>query len=212
MFTGYALLTEGLTITSAGESGLVSYAYALVVPFLQVIILGKRVRLHNLAGLAAVLAGMYIFTSAGKNASGWNRGDTLTFLAAVSYAFNIIYLDKYTRIYSPAVLTGLQFGVMAVLGALYSLLNEDVFLRITQDFVFSLFYLVVFGSAAAIFIMNRYQKGTTPVRAVVIYAMEPVLAVLSGWILLGEKIGFYGILGGGVIIGGVLVSEIMEAF
>ena len=85
------------------------------------------------------------------------------------------------------MLTGLQFAVMAVLAVIYVLFFEDPFIHFTFSFFISLFYLSVFGSVVAIFLMNRYQKGTTPVRAVIIYALEPVLAVVSGWLFLGEK-------------------------
>ncbi len=159
--------------------------------------------------LVLAILGMYIFTSPGASGTaGWNMGDTLTLIASVSYAFNIIYLDRYSREHNPALLTGLQFAVMAVLGWFYAVFFEETFVRLTPGFMFSLFYLTIFGSIAAISLMNRYQKGTTPVRAVIIYALEPVLAVGSGFIFLGDKIGASGITGGSIIIGGVLLSEL----
>lgn len=213
MFAGYGLLTAGLVLTSTARSGLISYGYALFVPPLQILLLKKKMNLLNFAGLVLACTGMYIFTMAGASGNiGWNTGDTLTFLAAVSYAFNIIFLDKYSRVYNPGILTGIQFAVMAVLAALYVLLFEHPFLRITGSFLFSLSYLTVFGSVVAIFIMNRYQKGTSPVRAVIIYALEPVLAVLSGWFFLGEKVGVSGIIGGSIIIGGVIFSELFGIY
>ncbi len=209
MFAGYGLLTAGLGITTTGRSGLISYGYALFVPPLQILLLKKKVQVVNIPGLLLALLGMFIFTSPGASgSSGWNRGDTLTFLAAVSYAFNIIFLDKYTRIHDPGILTGIQFAVMALCAGFYVLFFETPFLVVTGSFLFSLLYLTVFGSVAAIFIMNRYQKGTTPVRAVIIYALEPVLAVISGWLFLGEKLGISGIAGGSIIIAGVVLSEI----
>ena len=213
MFGGYALLTAGLVLTSSGRSGLITYSFALFVPFLQVLLLRKKVRTVNLLGLFMVIFGMYVFTSAPSSpGTGWNRGDILTFLAAISYAFNIVYLDRYSRRHSPSVLTGLQFAVMTVLAVLYVLFFEAPFINFTFSFFLSLFYLSVLGSVIAISLMNRYQKDTTPVRAVIIYALEPVLAVVSGWLFLGEKIGIYGMIGGAVIIGGVLLSEVLGIY
>ncbi len=213
MFAGYGLLTAGLVLTTTARSGLISYGYALFVPLLQILFLKKGVKVLNLVGLFLALAGMYIFTSPGASgSSGWNTGDTLTLLAAVSYALNIIFLDRYSRQYDPGILTGIQFAVMAVSGALYVLFFEHPFLHITGSFLFSLLYLTIFGSVAAIFIMNRYQRGTTPVRAVIIYALEPVLAVFSGWLFLGERIGKNGIIGGVIIIGGVVLSEVLGMY
>ncbi len=213
MFAGYGLLTVGLVFTSTARSGLISYGYALFVPPLQIFFLKKKPDILNLLGLSLAFLGMYIFTSPGSSGNtGWNKGDTLTLLAALSYAFNIIFLDKYSRIFDPRILTGLQFGVMALCGSLYVLFFEAPSLKLTGSFLFSLFYLTIFGSVIAISLMNRYQKGTTPVRAVIIYALEPVLAVLSGLLFLGEKIGISGIVGGSIIIGGVVLTEIFGLY
>ncbi len=60
--------------------------------------------------------------------------------------------------------------------------------------------------------MNRFQKGTTPVRAVVIYALEPVIAIILGYFFLAEYIGLQEFIGGVIILAGVLFSEVWGLF
>jgi drug/metabolite transporter (DMT)-like permease len=59
-------------------------------------------------------------------------------------------------------------------------------------------------------VQTRYQKETTPTRAVVIFSIEPVFATILASIFLQEHIGTLGIVGGGLIIVGVLVSELSD--
>lgn len=209
-FVGYGMLTIGLTMTTVAKSSFISYGYALMVPPLQFLLLKKRVNPINLVGLLIAFTGMLIFTS--TDTSGWNRGDSLTLVVALGYAFYVVLLDKYTRVYNLNILTGIQFLVTALLSALALPFFE------TPQFIFSgnslgaLFYLIVPGTVGALYLMNRFQKDTTPVRAVIIYALEPVFAVVLGYLFLNEYIGWKELAGGAIILTGVLFSEIWGLF
>jgi drug/metabolite transporter (DMT)-like permease len=52
------------------------------------------------------------------------------------------------------------------------------------------------------------QKDTTTVKAALIYAMEPVFAAVFSYLLLAEILGCLGVLGGGLILSGMLCSEL----
>jgi drug/metabolite transporter (DMT)-like permease len=60
-------------------------------------------------------------------------------------------------------------------------------------------------------VQTRFQKETTPTRAVVIFSIEPVIATVIAYVLLGETLGALGVLGGALIVAGVLVSEFAES-
>jgi drug/metabolite transporter (DMT)-like permease len=72
----------------------------------------------------------------------------------------------------------------------------------------ALLYLTVFATVIAITVQVRYQKDTTPTRSAVIFSIEPVLAAGFAYLLLGEVLGPMGLVGGGLIVAGVLVSEL----
>lgn len=78
----------------------------------------------------------------------------------------------------------------------------------TPGLVFDIAYLGILGSVVAIYVMNRYQKDTTPTKAVVIYALEPVFTVTFGYIFLREMLGPKQIAGGLLILAGVVISEL----
>jgi len=209
-FIGYGMMTIGLTMTTVAKSSLISYGYALMTPLLQFLLLKKKVSPINLIGLVIAFTGMMIFTS--PSASGWNMGDSITVFVALGYAFTVVLLDKYSRIYDVEVLTGIQFFFTAVFSVMLIPFFETPVFVPTINLFIALSYLVILGTVGALYLMNRFQKGTTPVRAVVIYALEPVIAIVLGYFFLAEYIGLQEFIGGVIILAGVLFSEVWGLF
>ena len=208
MFLGYGFQTIGLNYTSASKAGFITFTYALFVPFLQYYILKRKPVLGNILGLVVVFAGLWIISN--PTGGSFNIGDFITFGSAISYSFYIIYLDKITKVESPALMTAIQFLVTALLGLIASIIFEEPYIKLSTSFIFSIVYLVVLGSIFCIYMMNLYQKETTPMRAVLIYSLEPVFAVVFAIFLLNESFTGREFLGSSLILGGVLLSELWE--
>ncbi len=206
MFGGYGSQTFGLKYTTVAKSSLFTYSFALVTPVLQYLIARKRLAAGNLVGLAVVVAGMYLFTSPAGGSL--NLGDWVTLGGAVVYAFYIVYLDRYASEGDPVVLTLLQFATTAALALAASLLLERPRLVWSAQLLLGLGYLSVLGSVVAVYVMSRFQKDTTPTKAVILYALEPIFAVAFGSLILREELKPRMLLGGLLILAGVLASEL----
>ncbi len=211
MLAGYAGQTIGLKYTSVARSGFITYSFALFVPFLQFFILGKRPGLGNLLGLVVVFLGLSLITDAisgGVIKNGMNKGDLYSLLGALGYAFYIVLLDRAARDCHPAVLTILQMlfcGVLAL--ALFPFVETPV-LILSWRLAGAMLYLVLFGSVLALALMNWFQRRLTPLRAVLIYALEPVFAALIGWFAFSSGMSSREIAGAVLILGGIVVSDL----
>ena len=206
MFGGYGSQTFGLQYTTVAKSSLFTYSFALLTPLLQYLIARKRLAVRNLAGLAIVVAGMYLFTS--PAAGSLNIGDWVTLGGAAVFAFYIVYLDRYSSEGDPVVLTLLQFATTAALALLSSLVLERPHAAWNGHLFFAIGYLSILGSVVAVYVMSRFQKDTTPTKAVIIYALEPLFSVAFGYLLLKETLDLKMIAGGLLILTGVLTSEL----
>jgi drug/metabolite transporter (DMT)-like permease len=206
MFAGYAFQNASLVYTTAGRSALITYFFALIVPFLQVPFTGKPLSPANIFGLTVVVAGLVLLNLPTKG--GFNIGDMLAFGSAISYAFFIIYLDRYTRYGDVLLLTLIQFILTGILSFLFSWVFERGPLRVDANLLWALGYLAFFGSFLCLTLMNRFQRYVTPVKAVIIYAMEPVFAVLFGMVFLTERFSIAEWIGAGLVISGVLLSDL----
>lgn len=231
MLAGYAGQTIGLKYTTVARSGFITYSFALYVPFLQFFFLGKKPGLGNLLGLIVVLWGLSFITDPFAGSLKWadfspiriikvirslaqggfNIGDLYTLGGAVGYAFYVVLLDLATRRCHPGAVTVVQMFACGVFALALAPFVETVFFVPSWRLFGALFYLVVFGSVVALALMNWFQRRLTPLRAVLIYALEPVFATLIGWMTFGEGMSIKEIIGAVLILGGILVSDLWES-
>ena len=207
-YIAYTAQTIGLEYTTVAKSSLVTYLFSVLTPPLQYLITGKKPSKGNITGLLIVFAGMMLITS--PKAEGINIGDILTLASAVSYAFYIVYIDVYSSPEDAGFLVSVQFLITGVLGLVTSPLVEKPFVIIDSNLIFSIAYLSVLGSAVAIYLINRFQKYTTPTKAVIIYSLEPLFSVLLGIMILNESRSLSKFTGIALIMGGILISELWE--
>ena len=109
------------------------------------------------------------------------------------------------------VLTSLQFLVIAVLSFVTAPFVEEVYFKFTPRLVIGIAYLAILGSVVAIFIMTKYQKELSPTKAVLIYALEPVFSVIIAILFFSENFSIQEGIGCGLIMVGVLGSELWSA-
>ena len=115
MFCGYAFQTAGLRYTTASNSGFITGSSVVLVPLILALFWGKRVTLWVYFGTIAAAAGLYFLTVPAAGVAHLNRGDVLTFFAAMSYAVHIILVGDYAREHSAAALSVLQVLACAAL-------------------------------------------------------------------------------------------------
>lgn len=209
IFAGFLLQTVGLKETTTSKSAFITTMMVIFTPLFQLILLKRRPRWGNLVGVVVVSIGLWFLTA--PSGGGLNRGDLLTLLCAIVFGLFIVMLDWTTQRYDFLLITFLQIGFPAVCGWILLPFFEPPIFRPTQAALFALGYTAIPATVVTGYIQTRYQRDTTPTRAALIFAIEPVWAATLGFIFLHETMGKGGILGGGLIIGGILFSELSES-
>lgn len=137
-------------------------------------------------------------------------GIILSMIATWTWAFGTLYTKKQAANFNPYFSLGLQ---MLISGVSLTLLTQAVnstdlktaipFSQIPWQSWAAIAYLVVFGSLLA-FIAYLYALQNLPTEQASVYAyINPVVAVLLGWIILNEKLTIYITIGGAVALLGV---------
>jgi drug/metabolite transporter (DMT)-like permease len=206
---GFILQTLGLQITTASKTGFITGMLVVFTPIAQVVIERRAPKLGNIAGIILVVLGLWLLTS--PKGSAFNLGDGLTLSAAVLFGIYVVYVDVYSKQHSVAQLFFLQLFVTLVVSFSGALVFEGLSFHPSTNVLISIIYLAVFATAISTFIQTRYQRETTPTRAALIFALEPVIAATLAYFVLDEKTGALGVLGGGLIVSGVLVSEFSDS-
>ena len=214
LYIGFALQTVGLQYTTASKSAFFTGMLVVLTPLVHFTaqnflnIKKKPLKIGNIIGVGCAGIGLYFMTS--PTGSGLNVGDILTLVCALMFAFYIVYLDTVPMECDKIQMTFVMFFTCGLLGFMSAAVFEDFKIQSTNEFIAALLYLTVFATVIAMGVQNRYQGYTTPTRAAVIFALEPVVAAVFAYFIRDEILGAIGIFGGGMIVFGVLISEISD--
>ncbi len=210
LFIGFATQTIGLKYTTASKSGFITGLLVVFTPLLQLLIEKRMPRPGNLIGIVFVVAGLYFLTS--PRGSEFNIGDGLTLACAFFFALYIVYLDVYSKMYNILVLTYIQIAAVAILSFSGAFTTETMYINFTGNLVFALLYTGLLATLLTTYLQTRYQQHTTPTRAAIIFALEPVISAILAFLILSEILGTVGILGGAAIVAGLIISELSDEF
>jgi drug/metabolite transporter (DMT)-like permease len=202
-------LTWSLEYISGGLAAiiaaLVPLFIALFTVWLSRVARITRVMLIGLVvGFAGVLTIFYTYLNELSN-SGFVFGVVLAVISTLSWSFGTVYSSKQKPPIDVLFNVGLQMlvagiVVLAICAITGKYINP---VNINQESWLALSYLVVFGSLVAytayVFVITKL-----PPTQVSIYAyINPVVAVLLGWLLLSEKMNINMIVGTLITLTGV---------
>jgi drug/metabolite transporter (DMT)-like permease len=138
--------------------------------------------------------------------SDYTLGIIVIFLATISWAGGTIYLRTFKKNGTPLLDAALQMFFGGFFLLLASSLTEDASTAQWHgESLFALFYLIVFGSVIA-YGAYSYVLTKLPTPVVSLYAyINPVVAVILGWMILDEKLNAAILTGCVVIVAGVYI-------
>jgi drug/metabolite transporter (DMT)-like permease len=155
-----------------------------------------------------LLVGEQLFAGAGAGQNQlWGVGMVLA--AAFSWAAGSIYGLRSPGPKSAVLASGLQMlaggAMLVLLGSLTGEWHELHFGQITMASWLGFGYLVVFGSLVAFTAYSWLLKHAPPARVATYAYVNPVVAVLLGWMLAGESLTQQMLVGAVVIVGSVVL-------
>jgi drug/metabolite transporter (DMT)-like permease len=209
--TGGLLLLGGNGGVTYGEqfvpSGIVALLVATVPLFIALfgaLFLKQRLRPLAIAGIAIGLLGTSVLLRPGAGGTA-DAGHMLLVLAApLSWAVGSLYATRGALPKRVLVATGMEMlcgGALLIAAGLAAGEAPAVHLeRITLTSGLSLLYLIVFGSLVA-FSAFVWLLGKVATTAVATYAyVNPLVAVLLGWAVLGERVTGQTLIAGALIV------------
>jgi len=206
IFLGYSLQTVGLQTIPSSKSAFITALYVPLVPLLQWIFLKRKPSVMNWLGIFLAFAGLALLAGPEGLSGGIGKGEFLTALGALAIAAEIILISRFAGTINLFRVTIVQLAVTSLISFVVSAgVGETVPAFSWLLFVCSL--VLGLGSAFIQVTMNWAQKYVSATRATLIYAGEPVWAGVIGRIY-GERLPALAFLGAGLILLGVLVSEL----
>jgi drug/metabolite transporter (DMT)-like permease len=214
---GYQFQTAGLRLTTASKSGFITGSVVVLVPLLSAIPwlrASSSAKPDWRAVLGAVIAflGLALLTipagATGDILRDINPGDWLTLGCAVGFALHILALAKTPRRIAYQTLAVLQTGFAAVFLLICLPVFEKPFLHPTPRLGFALAITALLATAVAFSVQTWAQSILPATNTALLLTLEPVFAWLTSFLVLGERLGGRGIAGAGLVLAGILFTEL----
>ncbi len=214
---GFVLQMVALEDVTPAVSAFLTSLYVLFLAVLTAGIERRAPRLAFAAGALLATAGAALVRGR-PEIEHWSASELLTVLAAVAFAVHILVTDRVTRSIAPMPVTLTMF-VWVTLGGVILVAVEaargkgvdlDVVGALLQDGVYvrALLLTTVFGTVVALTLMNQFQRDLDPIRAAILYALEPIWAAAVGIYAGEDRATGWLFIGGGLLLAGNLVAEL----
>ncbi len=206
LFVGYLFQTHGLIFTTPSKSAFLTGFSVILVPLI-VMLSGSRMGSATLVGGVLGLAGIYLLVAPSGMAA-VNRGDLLTLAGACSFAVHIVLVGHYTKKFSFLHLVPAQILVVGLLSSMALPFAPSRSFHLTARLTVAILVTAVLATGVAFSVQNWAQHYTPAAHTALIFALEPVFAALSSRLVMGEHFGGRALAGSGLILAGMVVSEI----
>ena len=200
---------NGLKRTSSGNVSFLENTAIVIVPLLQAVLLRRFPRWKAVICALLCLIGVGFLTIGSGMAFG--AGEMFCMLAAFLYACAILTTDRLTHGNIDALAAGIvQVGMIGALSLTASLLFEAPRLPSGMLEWTGIVMLAVVCSGFGFTLQPVAQSGTTAERAGMFCALNPMVATILGIVFLHEAFTVQSAVGGGLILAGILISELPE--
>jgi drug/metabolite transporter (DMT)-like permease len=209
---GFLLQTYGLKMTTVSKSAFITGITVVVTPFVYWAIVRKSIGIWPKIGVLISIPGLWLFTN--PNLANPNMGDILTLISTLCWALYITYMDIFTKgrqeFRETIQLVAMQFVAATPLAVIMALLFEPDNLKIefSPVLIYSLLYNGILASFVLTLIHTSVQRFTSPVKAALIFSLEPLIATFLAVMFMKEDLGYRELIGAFILISGVLTSEL----
>jgi len=209
-WTAYVSQTIGLQTVPAGRAAFITGTSVIIVPLLAPAFrAGAPRRIDLLAALVAA-AGLYLLTRGEGHGEGLGTGDLWVVGCAVSYSVYLLVLQRVLRVQHDVVaLSFVQVASIGVVGGSILAARGGVGIELNGEVLRALLFCALVATVGTFWLQTRFQGSTTPQRAALIFALEPVFATVFAWWWLGEGLDPAGMAGAALILAAVLGVELM---
>ena len=199
----------GVGMTSAGKAGFITALYIVLVPLFG-LFLGKRVRLAVWCGVAVAVAGLYFLSFAAGGEVSFTPGDFFVFLSALVFTLHILAIDHYTKLADGVELACLQFAVAVVESLAFAAVFEGFPVPAILGSWLPILYAGAISGGVGYTLQVVAQKDGEPAVVSLLLSLESFFAVVSGALILGERLTPREYLGCALMLCAVVLVQLPE--
>ena len=187
LFIATSLQQMGLVSTTAGKAGFITALYVVLVPVAAWFLFRKNPGKVIWLGVLIAVGALWLLCMPADGGFVLQSGDLLVLGCAVCFTFQILCVDHYAARVSGVKLARDEFLVTGGLSMLIAVATEPISWEGVREALIPIFYAGIMSGAVGYTLQVLGQRDTDPTAASLLMCMEAVFAVLTGVLLIGEK-------------------------
>jgi drug/metabolite transporter (DMT)-like permease len=212
VFLHFWVMATGMKETSASNTAWILTTAPIFVALLSWAYLKEAFSAAQWGGLAIACLGVFGLVYNGDLSNlGWinSRGDVIVLGSCVTWAFYMVGTREITAKVNPLVATFWMVSIAGLVFVPYTLVTSGwrKFLVLQTDTTISLVFLGVFCLAIAFWLWSEGLARQNAAEVGVWLYVEPLITMIGAWVLLGERVTLWLLVGALLISIGVYVSE-----
>ncbi len=211
-FAANGLLTLCTRLTNASLSSLLNSMSPVFMLIFAYFMLGEKITVRKVLVIAVAIAGAAVIVGGPGN-----NVNVLGLVCAVAsvalWSYNSIYMKRLTTKYSPLTVTAYGMGIAAVFSLPTAFIESKVSgqgVTLAAEPVLWLLFVALACTAFAHMMWNFCLAHQEAGHCAAFYPVQPMVSMLLGVVLLGEKITPSFLLGSALIIASVVLNSMPE--
>jgi drug/metabolite transporter (DMT)-like permease len=207
------LFVFGVSRTRVGSAALILAAAPAFIALLGLARGAEKVRSRGWAGILLSIAGVGVVmlgsTASGNASHGSVLGTLLVFAGVICWSIYTVALQPLTHRVDAVQLSALTMagGMIPLAFATPFAVSSLLSVHVTSTAWWCVFYSSVISIGIAYLFWYRGIRVLGPTRTSIYGNLQPIVAILTGWIALGEVPTGWQIVGAAAIIGGLVLTR-----
>ena len=206
LFLASSFQQVGIQYTTAGKAGFITGLYIFFVLLIG-IFFGQRTGSGTWLGAFIAVMGLYLLSI--NDDFSIARGDLLQLICAVFFAAHILVVGYVAKRMDPLKLSLIQYVVSGVLSFFIAIAIELITWQMIVDTAIPLLYAGVMSIGVGYTLQVVAQQHAKSSHAAIILGLEGAFAVLGGWLILDENLSTRGLIGCGLMLSGMFLSQLL---
>ena len=207
LFMATSLQQVGLVSTGAGKAGFLTALYVVLVPLAGLLIFRTHPGRVIWIGVGLAVIALYLLCVP-ENGFQLEIGDLLLIGCAVCFTGQILCVDLYAPRVNGAALARDEFLVTGILSMAVALCTEEIAWPGIREAMIPILYTGILSSAVGYSLQIFGQRDVNPTLASLIMCLESVFAVLTGALILGERMTGRETMGSVMMFAAVILAQL----
>ena len=198
----------GIQYTTVGRAGFITACYIIIVPLIGITFFKKKCRFTIWLAVILALVGLYLLCITEEFSIGY--GDFLVLVCSFLFSLHILVIDYFSPLVDGVKMSCIQFFVCGIVSGIPALFTETIVWTNVLQAWMPVLYAGVMSCGVAYTLQIVGQKNMNPTVASLILSLESCIAVLAGWIILGESLTSREVKGCILMFAAIVLAQIPE--